>query len=252
MKGPARLQTPGAARFFVPLAGVLLVFSACSPKSDGGLPGRLAAAPASSPVADRDACAQICDASAACGDTSERCMSRCNEWLVRRSRPGIASATARCAVPRIDDACGADTARGAARALVSCVDEAGRTALVSDKKTLMVAARAICERGARCTGGSSSDATHCVQRIVGAPATPKGLGIFGAIKPALVSEFASCMQASGCGPAGSMCFGAMLGETGAQPGGDGIEEGDDGVDEAAPPATPATPATPPGVGSTKI
>lgn len=236
-----------------PALGCLLFLFAsaagCSPKRDAGAPAKLAGA-SSSPVADAEACAQICDASAACGDTNDRCMSRCTEWLVKRSRPGIASATAKCAVPRIDDACGGDAARGAARALVSCVDEAGRSALVSDKKTLLVAARAICERGARCTGGSSSDANHCIQRILGAPKTPKGLGIFGAIKPALVSEFATCLQTSGCGQAGAVCFGAMLGETGAQPGA-GDDEGDH--DEEAPPPTPATPAAPPAAaGGTKI
>jgi len=244
MNGPARWQTTRLA-VLVGGGGVLLLLGACSPKGDAA---KAAAAPGTAKVADGQACAQICDASAACGDTSNQCLSRCNEWLVKRSRPGIASATAKCAVPRIDDACSEDAAQGAARALVSCVDEAGRSALASDKKTLLVAARAICDRGVRCGGGSPKDASYCVQRIVGAPSTPKGLGIFGAIKPTLVSEFASCLQTSGCGPGGSECFGAMLGETGAHPG----EEPDEGDGQQAPPAVPAKPATPPSTGGTKI
>ncbi len=224
-----------------PASAILLVglfWLGCSPKRDASLPARLSQGAASSPVTDTKACAQICDASAACGDTEERCLTRCTEWLVKRSRPGIASATARCAVPRIDDACGTDAARGAARALVSCVDEAGRTALVSDKKTLFVAARAICERGARCQGGSPTDANSCIQRIVNAPAAPKGLGIFGAIKPTLVTEFATCLQTSGCGQAGAVCFGSMLGET-------GVEGPDDDEAPSVPPPEQPAPTTAP-------
>lgn len=230
----------------IPLAfTLLLVLASCSPKQ--AAPARLAEQKGTAAVADGDACARICDASAACGDQNERCLSRCTEWLVKRSRPGIASATAKCAVPRIDDACEADAARGAARALVSCVDEAGRDALSSDKKTLLVAVRAICERGARCGGGSAKDAERCTARIVGAPGTPKGLGIFGAIKPALVGEFASCLQTSSCGPSGTVCFGAMLGEPGLPQAPDEVED----ADEALPPPPASQPGTPPSEG-TKI
>lgn len=231
------------------LCCLLGVFAGCGQRREATLPGQLAKGPSMAPGADGDACGRICEASAACGDSSDRCMARCNEWLIKRSRPGIATATARCAVPRIDDACESEETRGAAHALVSCVDEAGRSALVSDKTTLVVAARAICERGARCSGGSVTEAAACVQRIVNAPAAPKGLGIFGAIKPALVSEFAACLQSSVCGAAGTACFGAMLGETGL--GGKGappLPQAPGGDPE--PPSPPAAP--PPGTGGTKI
>lgn len=192
------------------LCWLLLAFlGACSPK---GASDKVATAKSSS--TDTSACSEICDASAACGDSPQTCVSRCNEWLIRRSRPGIARTAAACAVPRIDSACERDASRAAAKALVACVDDAGRAALGSDKSTLLIAARAICERGARCGGASSKEASTCVERITRANPPPRGLGIFGAIKPELVDDFASCMKTSECGPGGAVCFGEMLGETG--------------------------------------
>lgn len=189
---------------------------------------------------DAAACTEICDASAACGDSQNTCVARCNEWLIQRSRPGIAKSAAACAVPRIDNACEKDASRAAAKALVACVDDAGRATLRKDASTLLVAARAICERGARCAGGSAKEANNCVERITSANPPPRGLGIFGAIKPKLVDEFASCMQTSECGPGGAMCFGEMLGETG-------------GADEdEAPKSTPVTPPTSGVEGGSKI
>jgi len=184
-------------------------------------------------VADAGACTKICEASAACGDAADVCVPKCQDWLVTRSRPGIAGETARCAVPRIDGVCANhEYARAAATALVSCIDEAGRKALAVDKTSLFVAARAICERGARCNDASDEDAANCVEKITATNHVPRGLGIFGAMKPALVQRFAQCMSMSACGPEGgaSACFGEMLGED------DSTEPGDE--DEG-------TPATPP-------
>jgi hypothetical protein len=208
----------------------LISLMACSPKANTG--PKVAANKSS----DATACSEICDASAACGDSPQSCTARCNEWLVRRSRPGIAGTAAKCAVPRIDNACEKDAARAAAKALVSCVDDAGRDALRKDNSTLLVAARAICERG-----GGVKETTKCVERIAKANPPPRGLGIFGAIKPELVEDFASCMQSSECGPGGAVCFGEMLGET-----------GEDAGDPSEEPAPKSTPATPPVEGGTKI
>jgi hypothetical protein len=206
---------------------LVLALFACSPKG----PNETKVA-VNSGKGDSSACAEICDASAACGDAPQTCVSRCNEWLIRRSRPGIAKTAAACAVPRIDNACEKDTSRAAAKALVACVDDAGRDALRKDKTSLLTAARAICERGARCGGGSTKEAGKCVERITSQNPPPRGLGIFGAVKPELVEEFASCMQSSECGPGGAVCFGEMLGETG----GDDVEE--------APKSSPVTPTVP--------
>lgn len=190
-------------------------------------------------VADGSACAKICEASAACGDSPDQCEPKCQDWLVARSRPGIATETARCAVPRIDGVCANDQkARAAATALVTCIDEAGRKALNADKTALLVAARAICERGARCDDRSPEDAASCVEKLTHAPRIPRGLGIFGAMKPALVQRFAQCMSTSACGSedgGSSSCFGEMLGE-----------ESDDGADDDdSTPATPVKPVKPP-------
>jgi hypothetical protein len=206
----SRLVTSGAR---IALALSLTTAAACASRDRGG---QVAGAPkdaAHDYAEGSQACERICEASAACGDQTEACEGRCKEWLVRRSRSGIARAAARCAVPRIELACGEDHAKGAARALVACVDEAGRVALRDDKKTLFVAARAICERGARCNGGSASDATRCVDKMMRAEPTPRGLGIFGAMRPELVDGFASCMQSTSCGPSGAACFGEILGES---------------------------------------
>ena len=188
---------------------------------------------------DASACQSICAASAACGDAPEVCEPKCRDWLVTRARPGIASATARCAVPRIDGVCvDSQYARAAASALVACIDEAGRGALRKDQTALLLAARAICERGARCNDASSEEADQCVEKITVAPRVPKGLGIFGAMKPALVQQFAACMADSTCGPSGgaSSCFGEMLGE----------DSGDetDGEGDTDAPTTPMKPPQP--------
>jgi hypothetical protein len=193
-------------------------------------------------VADGSACAKICEASAACGDTPEVCEPKCQDWLVARARPGIATETALCAVPRIDGVCANhEYARAAATALVSCIDEAGRKALASDKTSLFVAARAICEHSVRCNDDPDDPhpeemTVNCVDKITNAKRIPRGLGIFGAMKPALVQRFAQCMAMSACGPGGgaSACFGEMLGEE------------DDGTpdDDDESPATPPT-AKPP-------
>lgn len=200
-----------------------------------------AKAPAGDPI-DANACEHICAASAACGDAPSTCEPKCRDWLVARSRPGIATATAKCAVPRIDGACAKhEYAHTAASALVACIDEAGRAALKVDNSALVVAARAICQRGARCNDASEEDADRCVEKITFANKVPKGLGIFGAIKPSLVERFASCMAESACGSqsGASACFGEMLGEEDDDDNGDG--------DEAQPPA-PKVPEGP----STKI
>ena len=181
-----------------------------------------------SEIADGDACARICAASAACGDSLDACQPKCQDWLVERSRPGIASETARCAVPRIGGVCAShEYARAAATALVSCIDEAGRKALATDKTSLFIAARAICDRGARCNDASSEEAALCVDKITAK--IPRGLGIFGAMKPALVQRFAQCMSMSECGAedGASSCFGEMLGDESGEPG-----------DEDETPATP--------------
>lgn len=227
MYGPAR-------SFAVVLA--MFALAGCSPK--GKHETKVGANRGQS---DSSACTQICEASAACGDAPDTCRARCNEWLVKRSRPGIAGVTAKCAVPRIDSACEQDASRAAAKALVSCVDDAGRAALAKDKSTLLVAARAICERGARCGGGGAKESSHCVDKIAGQNPPPRGLGIFGAMRPEIVEDFANCMQSSECGEGSAVCFGEMLGETGetAPPPGD---------TEGAPPKE----TTPPVEGGTKI
>lgn len=198
-------------------ASVLITFGvllACAGR------GRAVARPAGEPV-DTNACTHICAASAACGEAVESCEPKCRDWLVNRSRPGIATATAKCAVPRIDDACTARAyERAAATALVGCIDEAGTASLLVDREPLLVAARAICERGARCNDASPDDADRCISKIADAPRIPKGLGIFGAIKPELVERFADCMATSQCGDSGGAgaCFGEMLGEDESGPG----------------------------------
>lgn len=232
MYGSARYRALAVVLSLVPAV-------ACSPKGKGET--KVAATTGKSDVS---ACSEICDASAACGDSPATCEARCREWLVKRSRPGIAGTAARCAVPWIGNACEQEASRAAAKALVACVDDAGRQALVKDKSTLLVAARAICERGARCGGGGANETSHCVDRITGANPPPRGLGIFGAMKPELVSDFADCMQSSECGPGGAVCFGEMLGESGDAPG--APESG------GAPSRPPAETPPPPVEGATKI
>ena len=231
MNGSARTSNKGA--LVLSVVGLFVV--ACAPKGRGD-----PSVATHKQSGDSSACSEICDASAACGDSPQTCVARCNEWLIRRSRPGIAKSAAACAVPRIDNACEKDASRAAAKALVACVDDAGRDALRKDKSTLLVAARAICERGARCGGGSANEASKCVDRIASANPPPRGLGIFGAIKPDLVKEFASCMESSACGPGGAVCFGEMLGESG------------ESHEHGAPDGTPVTPPSPPVEGGSKI
>jgi hypothetical protein len=199
----------------VALLGVF-VFGGLACSSEGAPPAKSPAnqAEGSKTVAasDTDACNKICEASRACGDSTEECAHKCNSWLVERSRTGIARQTATCAVPRIENACAKDASRGAARALVNCVDDAGRTALSKDKKSLVVAAHAICARGARCGGGSQGDAAACVEKIMSSSPMPRGLGIFGATRPEIVKDFASCMDASPCDGSPAVCFAGMMGE----------------------------------------
>lgn len=185
--------------------------------SSGGTPPAKSASnepamQAKSAASDADACKKICDASRACGDSTEECTHKCNSWLVERSRTGIARQTATCAIPRIENACAQDASRGAARALVNCVDDAGRTALRKDKQSLVVAAHAICARGARCGGGNQGDAAACVDKIISSSPMPRGLGIFGATRPEIVKDFASCMDASPCDGSPAACFAGMMGE----------------------------------------
>ncbi len=204
--------------------------------------GKAVARPPGEPI-DTNACTHICAASAACGEAVEACEPKCRDWLVNRSRPGIATATAKCAVPRIDEAWRVGCSeRAAASALVGCIDEAGKASLLVDREPLVLAARAICERGARCNNASLAEANRCVAKITDAPKIPKGLGIFGAIKPELVERFASCMASSQCGDNGGAgaCFGEMLGE----------EEG--GVGPGNHPPPPATSASPDDAGGIKI
>ena len=220
----------------VVLAGIVAAGSGCASSKKTAV----AKAPPGDPI-DANACEHICAASAACGDAPSTCEPKCRDWLVNRSRPGIATATAKCAVPRIDGVCAKhEYARAAASALVACIDEAGRAALKVDNRALVVAARAICDRGARCNDASEEDADRCVEKITFGNKVPKGLGIFGAIKPDLVERFASCMAESSCGSqsGASACFGEMLGED------DDEEQGDDDGDGVAPQkATPETPGT---------
>jgi hypothetical protein len=230
----------GSARCFAVVLSMFALVAACSPNGKGKPAAQVAASPGQSDVS---ACSQICDASAACGDSPMTCQSRCNEWLVKRSRPGIAGTAAKCAVPRIGNACEQEASRAAAKALVACVDDAGRQALTKDKSTLLVAARAICERGARCGDGGTKETTKCVDRIAAQNPPPRGLGIFGAMKPELVEDFAACMEMSECGEGGAVCFGEMLGES-----------GDEAPAVPAPSAPPKEKETtpPPVEGGTKI
>lgn len=198
------------------LSPLFALFAACGLLgcASHGAKGAKGATAQEAPIVDADACSHICTASTKCGDSQDACQAKCSDWLIARSRPGIAAATARCAVPRIDDVCAAESAgpRRAATALVSCIDEAGRDAIAEDNSSLLVAAMAICRRGARCNDRSEEDADNCVAKI--SHKIPRGLGIFGAIKPELVSQFADCMEESECGPEGDSesCFGEMLGE----------------------------------------
>lgn len=155
-----------------------------------------------------------------------------------RNDTAVASSTKSGDSSACSEICDASAACG--EALVACVDDAGRDAIRKDNSTLLVAARAICERGARCGGGSAKEANKCVDRIASTNPPPRGLGIFGAIKPNLVAEFAACMQSSECGAGGATCFGEMLGETGGS--------GDDGASETA----PSPPPGPPAEGGSKI
>jgi hypothetical protein len=226
------------------LLGLLLALPmtmACSSK--GGPASKSPEPGATTAVAkDDQACAKICQASEQCGDSPTTCNAKCEEWLVHRSRAGIATKAAACAVPKIQTACAEDATRGAARALVTCVDIAGRMELQRDKKSLFVAARAICERGARCGGGSKSDAAACTERLIATSPTPRGLGIFGAIRPEIVQDFASCMQSTACEGSTASCFAEMMGEEGSP------EES--APEETAPPSkAPTTSDAPP---STKI
>lgn len=101
----------GSARTALLFSALAIV--ACSPKGRS----ETKVAENTGTKADSSACAEICDASAACGDSPQTCEARCNEWLIRRSRPGIAKTAAACAVPRIDNACEKDASRVAAKAL---------------------------------------------------------------------------------------------------------------------------------------
>lgn len=226
-------------------AAIAAVFSfatvGCSSKSNTA-PAKSPVAQNGSPAVDVQACARICEASSACGDEKQACQSKCNDWLIERSRAGIAQQAATCAVPRIESACAAEATRGAARALVMCVDEAGRNALRNDKSTLLVAAKAICERGARCGGGSAEEAQACVARLASASPTPRGLGIFGAVKPGFVGQFASCMQSSDCSESAAGCFAAMMGES--------VE--DEGAEPNQSPASPGPQMSMPAPTGTKI
>ncbi|MGZ3421817.1 MAG: hypothetical protein ACXVEF_17995 [Polyangiales bacterium] len=192
------------------LASTLLVFGCSEPSAPA--PKTPQSGSQKTATDDASACDRICEASEACGDATPECTQKCNAWLVKRSRSGIARQTAACAVPRIERACANDASIGAARALVNCVDDAGRNALRNDNQALVVAVHAICERGARCGGGGQGDATACVDRVVKASPTPRGLGIFGAIRPEIVKDFASCMQKTSCNGSSAACFANMLGE----------------------------------------
>jgi len=205
------------------VSAVAFVVSGCS----SGSSPRAASQPESTKLGsldDASACEKICAASEACGDTVEACAPKCNAWLVERSPKGIAQQTAVCAVPRIERACIHESDVGAARALVTCVDEAGRNALKKNNANLVVAAHAICERGARCAGASEGDAAVCVQRIVNREKAPPGMGLFGAVRPDVVRDFAKCLQAVSCSGNPSVCFAGMMGE---QP--------DDGEPQQTPP-----------------
>jgi hypothetical protein len=124
---------------------------------------------------------------------------------------------------------------------VNCVDDAGRTALRKDNKSLVVAAHAICARGARCGGGSQGDAATCVEKIMSSSPMPRGLGIFGATRPDIVKDFASCMDASPCEGSPAACFAGMMGEE--------VMEGDD---EGPPPESAPAPSSSSSGPDTKI
>lgn len=178
--------------------------AAAAPSARGGGPGAV--------LADGDACPRICAASASCGEDGA-CLVKCSDWLVTRGRPGIAAATANCAIGRIERACTREPdPRVAAIALVTCIDEAGRVALQRDRRSLFVAARAICDRGARCGDGSKDDADACVAGMSGDELIPRGLGLFGAFKPELLAQFRKCMESSACTAENDVgCLGEMLG-----------------------------------------
>ncbi len=232
-----RSKSTGARVIGASLVLSFVALGACASQERGQSAAKAPDSTGGGPAVAQDeaACDDICSASVACGDEPKECHTRCQEWLVKRSRPGIARATAKCAVPRIDLACEQDAEKGAARALVLCVDQAGREELRTDRKALMTAARAICERGARCNGGDAGDAKRCVEKIAASEPAPKGLGIFGAIRPEHVQQFASCMQTTECGPAAAVCFGEMLGEDLEQP--DSAPAADEPPVDEAPPGT---------------
>lgn len=162
---------------------------------------------------DAEACSHICASSAACGDSKVSCQPKCNDWLVSRSRKGVAKAVAQCAVPRIDNACSDNNVTGASAAeeLVSCIGEVGRRALAQDRSPLLVAGRAICNRDSRCGGGTPEEAKACYLKLTSGR-LHDGMLIFGAMKPELVQRFATCMDTTDCAD-DTACFGEMLGET---------------------------------------
>jgi hypothetical protein len=161
---------------------------------------------------DNEACDRICTSSVACGDSQQVCKPKCNDWLVSRSRKGVARAVARCAIPRIDSTCAEHGSGSASEELVACIGEVGRKALGEDRSPLLIAGRAICNRDSRCAGGTAEDARACYSKLTSG-SVHDGLLIFGAIKPALVERFAACMDESECQDDAG-CFGQMLGEPG--------------------------------------
>jgi hypothetical protein len=230
------------------LASLTMTVAACS----SGSPPKAAQAPAAPAargggptVTDGDACPKICAASESCGG-DDACQRKCSDWLITRGRPGIAAATATCAIGRIERACTREPdPRVAAVALVTCIDEAGRAALKGDRRALFVAARAICDRGARCGDGSKDDADECVQGMAEGERIPRGLGLFGAFKPEILADFRKCMDTTACTAENDVgCLGEMLG--GARANLPSAEPSEGPGDENEPPKTKAAPTTPGG------
>jgi hypothetical protein len=163
-----------------------------------------------------DACRAICRATRECSSTPAReCREACDKVLSSRVRDGLATAIADCAAPRIRRACGDDGGGDDAMsaAIVRCIDEAGRDALANDDAPMRLVARALCGREARCSSASRREERTCVGAMVEKSTTTEGFGFFGALKPELVDEFATCISDAECeeSSATEPCFHRLVG-----------------------------------------
>lgn len=162
-----------------------------------------------------DACRAICRAGRACSSaTGRECRAACDKILASRVREGLSEAIADCATPRIERACGDGAGEDAmSEALVRCIDKAGRDALANDDAPMQVAARALCGHEARCNSGTRREERKCVGAMVEKSSTTEGFGFFGALRPELVDEFATCISDAECDEsrATDPCFHRLVG-----------------------------------------